>query len=318
MQRWGTTAAGSVRWRCLLCLKTATRKRPDRKVLWAKTRFARWVLGKQTYTEHAAKQGIQRTTLSRQFSPFLGQEPESVWDGSCTPTLALDAIRVVRHQTVLLIAVDTVSGKPVDWMLAEREHFASWCTFLTRLQSRGIMPKGTVSDAQKGLLKALRTIFPDSPHQRCLIHLHRQACIWLTQHPKSEAGQDLLLLTHQLIQVKTRNQATTWEQSFITWIEKYQPFLAERTLSETSKKWWYTHRKLRATRSLLKNALPDMFTFLTYSQIPRTSNHVEGGINARLRELLRCHRGLTPPQQRSFSCWFLVLKQEEKPTRNVT
>ena len=218
---------------------------------------------------------------------------------------------------VCLIAVDTATGKPVDWILAEKECFASWYTFFNQLAAKGIVPEGTVSDAQKGLLKALSAVYPGIPHQRCLIHVHRQACIWLTKHPKTDAGADLLILTHLLIGVRTRTGAEDWVQSFQEWVDTYHPFLAERTHSD-AKRWWYTHRTLRAVRSLLANALPELYTFLNHTKIPRTSNHVEGGINARLRELLRCHRGLTAAQRGSFSCWFLSLKQTQKPTRNAT
>jgi hypothetical protein len=317
MQRWGKTAAGKARWYCSFCKSSATRKRPDRTLAWSRLRFSNWVLSKRTYSEQAALRQVHRTTLSHQFAPFLLENPVSVWKGSKQIVLAIDAIRIVKGELVCLIAVDTESGKPVDWLLAPRENFSAWYAFFQQLKVLGILPLGTVSDAQKGLLKALQLVFPGIPHQRCLIHIHRQACIWLTQHPKTEAGQALLALVHTLLQVECKQESLVWQEQFKVWLETYRDFLNERTVSETGR-WWYTHRKLRGTRSLLKNALPEMFLFLEETKIPRTSNHVEGGINARLRELLHSHRGLTAAQRGSFACWFLSLKQGQKPTRNAT
>jgi hypothetical protein len=82
--------------------------------------------------------------------------------------------------------------------------------------------------------------------------------------------------------------------------------------------WWYTHRNLRAARSLIRNALPHLFTFVRYPQIPRTTNHVEGGINSRLKELIHRHRGLSQDRKQVLVAQHLAQKNRQKPPRNVT
>lgn len=125
--------------------------------------------------------------------------------------------------------------------------------------------------------------------------------LWITQRPKTLAGQDLRILVRSLLSVRTRRQKRRWIRRWRGWHRKYQKFLNERSYYDPAngkRSWWYTHRKLRAVRSLIRNSLPDLFAFVGHPEIPRTSNYVEGGINSRLKELLHRHRGLSLKRKR--------------------
>ena len=147
-----------------------------------------------------------------------------------------------------------------------------------------------------------------------------QALTKLTRNPKTLAGQDLRKLGKQLPTIRTRRQKRRWIRLWKHWHSKYHYFLAERSYGDIKNKkrgWWYTHKKLRAVRSLIQNSLPHLFTFIGHPEIPRTSNYVEGGINSRIKELLHRHRGLNLAQKQTLVSWFLALKQPQKPPRNV-
>ena len=71
------------------------------------------------------------------------------------------------------------------------------------------------------------------------------------------------------------------------------------TKSQKEKKKFYQQirpmheRILKAERSLLKLIRENtLFTYLADFPAPFTNNRIEGGINSRLRETLRNHRGL--------------------------
>jgi len=81
---------------------------------------------------------------------------------------------------------------------------------------------------------------------------------------------------------------------------------------------WYTHRKIRAARSLIRNALPHLFIFIDHPYVPRTTNHVEGGVNSRLKELVHRHRGLRDDRKQVLVAVHLARKRAKKPPRNVT
>jgi hypothetical protein len=67
-----------------------------------------------------------------------------------------------------------------------------------------------------------------------------------------------------------------------------------------------------------RNALPHLFTFSGIIDVPRTTHHVEGGVNARLKELVLRHRTFSPEHKRVLAAYFLASKAFEKPTRKVT
>lgn len=52
-------------------------------------------------------------------------------------------------------------------------------------------PKVVVCDGRRGLLQALKEVFPGATIQRCIIHIVRYARSLLTQKPRYEAGQEL-------------------------------------------------------------------------------------------------------------------------------
>lgn len=317
LQRWGKTATGKQRYRCQNCLTSTVRPRKDTGRRNRLSVFVRWLTGTTSLGEIASHASRQSRTLHRQLAAFWGQEPRPVLPSECQ-VLVLDATSVVKHLVVALVGQDGGARKPVSWDFAPRESFESWWLFLRPLAEYGLKPDTVVSDGQKGLLKAIRAVWPEARSQRCLIHVTRQAKLWLTKYPQTRAGQELLWLVKGLLSVRTRRQKRRWLKHFGRWCRKHDHFLKERTPHPSEpKKWWYTHRRLRAVRSLLKNALPDLFRFIGHPEVPRTTNHVEGGINSRLKELLRRHRGLSPQRKRVLVSWYLALRQGQKPTRNV-
>ena len=315
MQRWGTHPSGTKRWRCVECKTNTTRKRKDNRERTRLSLFVRWLTSKDSLDDLALKQRVTVRTLYRWFDCFWSKPPKPK-PTTNVRVLVLDATSVVPRQLMLLIARDGDRCQPVSWVSAPRECHESWFAFLRELMWSDIEPEIVVCDGQRGLLKAIREVWPKAKVQRCLVHVIRQASKWLTQNPKTRAARELLVLVRQLSLIRTKRQKRRWIRSFKYWDREHELFLKERTRA-SSGKWWYTHRKLRGTRSLLRNAIPDLFRFVSDPSIPRTSNHVEGGLNARIKELFRCHRGISPTKKLALASWYLALRQGQKPTRNV-
>ena len=314
MQRWGRTSANKIRWRCVQCNVTAIRTNTSNRKRARLSLFVRWLTSKDALLDISKDVGVSVQTLISWFRPF--------WDTPPSPdiplhvrVLVLDGTSVAKHKLMLLIAGDGDRGRPVSWMDVDRECFNSWAVFLLQLKSYGIYPRYIVCDGQRGLLKSIREIYPDAKIQRCMIHVIRQASAWLTRSPKTLAGRELLALVKQLSGIQTKRQKRRWIRSFKKWRNRHANFLKERSYSLTGR-WWYTHRKLRGTRSLINNAIPDLFRHVSDPTVPKTSNHVEGGLNSRIKELFRCHRGLSPKRKLALAAWYLALRQGQKPTQN--
>lgn len=314
MSKWGRTAAGSARWFCRMCEISGTRTRKDNRERTRLFLFVRWLTSKVTLKDISADAGVSIQTILQWFRP-LWSDPPDPRPRSDIRVLVLDGTSVVPRKCMLLIAGDNDRHEPVSWMPALRECYESWSVFLIRLIRAGIEPSVVVCDGQRGLLKAIHEVWSRANIQRCLVHIIRQASVWLTQKPKTKAGRKLLVLVQQLSTIRTKRQKRRWIRAFKNWYRKHDRFLKERTYA-LSGRWWYTHRKLRGTRSLLRNAIPDLFRFVTDTSIPRTSNHVEGGLNARIKELFRCHRGFNPAKKLALASWYLALRQGQRPTRN--
>ena len=307
MQHWGIHPSGTVRFRCKECGKNAVRRRSDHldKKRWSL--FIKWLTGKWSLTDFAAQEHVTVRTLSRWFELCWKTVPRSKLLTYVPRILILDGTVLKRGVLTLLIAADGDTGEPIFWMPVVRENAEAWERFLDAFHPHG-RPSVIVCDAQKGLLKAIGTVFPDVLVQRCMTHIIRQAKGWLTQHPKTKAGRELLALVLLLSSIRTLRQKRLWVRRFRAWQRRHRIFLNERTTA-TSGRWWYTHRTLRGVRSLLANAIPDLFRFVRDPSIPKTSNIVEGGLNARLKELIRCHRGTTLQGKLVLCCWYLSKRQ---------
>ena len=315
MQRWGTSAAGTPRWRCSKCLQTGVHERKDNQERsWLSLRSA-WLLNKDSLTRLARRHRSSTRTLVRYVAAVTCATSQQQPIPVATRILVLDGTSVVKHQEIVLISYAPEAGVPVSWHFVPRETTATWSAFLQSHKTAGIEPQYIICDGQKGLLTAISLVWPNAQVQRCLIHVTRQAKNWLTQHPKTRAGKTLLVLVRALSSIRTKRQKRRWIRAFHAWCKKHSAFLNERTTT-TENRWWYTHRKVRAVRSLLQNALPNLFRFVTDASLPRTSNHVEGGVNSRLQELLRCHRGIPAASRRVLVGLYLSARQK-KPTRNV-
>lgn len=288
-------------------------KRKDNRERTRLSLFVRWLTSKATLHETALRSEVSVQTLIAWFQPLWDYPPRPRPTESVR-VLVLDATSIAKRKCMMLIAGDNDRLQPVSWFSVARESHESWSVFLSTLARTMTMPRVVVCDGQRGLLKAIHEVWPHTHIQRCLVHVIRQSCAWLTQHPKTKAGQELLVLVRHLSSIRTKRQKRRWIRSFKYWQRKHHNFLKERTHG-FHRRWWYTHRKLRATRSLLHNAIPDLFRFVTDTTIPRTSNHVEGGLNARLKELFRCHRGFSVTKKLALASWYLALRQGQRPTR---
>jgi hypothetical protein len=307
MQKYGTTTVGSQRWYCINCKRSGTRKRQDNRFRTRLSLFVDWLIGTVSISKIAKRYKVSARTVNRWFEPYW-QSPPKIKIPDSVRVLVLDGTSVVPRVCMMLIAGDADRSKPVAWRAVDRESYGSWMPFLAAMNKRGIMPEVVICDGQRGLLKAISTVWPKATTQRCLIHVIRQASLWLTQNPKTAAGQELLVLVRFLKTIRTRRQKRKWIRAFKYWHRRHHDFLKERSHGG-GKHWWYTHRKLRGVRSLLANAIPDLFRFVSDPTIPRTSNHVEGGMNSRIKELFHSHRGISLQKKIILASWYLRSRQ---------
>ena len=114
-----------------------------------------------------------------------------------------------------------------------------------------------------------------------------------------------------------------WIHRFIDWMEKYHEFLNQMTREEDGQ-YRPTHERLLKARNSLVRLIREgtMFTYLDESlqaeidRIPSTNNQIEGGVNARLRAMLRDHRGLNIERRIKAVFWWCYMHSPEPLSAN--
>lgn len=167
-----------------------------------------------------------------------------------------------------------------------------------KVQSLGFTFQAIVLDGRPGV----RNLFNDIPVQMC--HFHQKQIIkrHLTSNPKLEAGIELKKLTDTL--------ANTTEEKFTTefndWCSKWDSFLKERTTDPITKRWSYTHKRVRSARRSLKVNLLFLFTYLRYPElnIPNTTNSLDGSFSW-LKQDVNIHRGMNKGNRNKITEYLL-------------
>lgn len=311
LQKRGLTAAGTQRWFCSICNKSAIKLRPDLSQAQQLDHFVDWILGKDSQAKFDAT--ITDRTWRNHISWCWDIIPKVEQSIEAHEIVLLDGIRIGTY--VCLIAKTT--KHVVAWIWVFWESSMNWSTLLEKI----LMPLVAVCDGQKGILLALARSWPETRIQRCLFHVWQNVRVKLTLHPQTEAGKELLQLTRDLWQVQTLEQAGSWQRSLESWGQHYSDLIRQRSYYENSRRWWYTHRRLRSAYKQLEKLLRDKQLFIHLEElasepIPRTTNNVEGGINSQLRTLLKHHRGLSQTHQMRLVDWYLYSRSEDqKPPR---
>jgi transposase-like protein len=109
---------------------------------------------------------------------------------------------------VLLILLDAVTLDIVSWHVAEEESEASYAHLMQQAE-KGIRTctKGFYCDGDAGLLKVLRTSFPNVPIQLCVFHKYARAgqVIPFT-HIKTELDREIKRRVELVLFAKTKHE----------------------------------------------------------------------------------------------------------------
>lgn len=293
-----------MRYRCPNCGRTQTRKRDDLTKVNSQKLLDKWLLDSFHLNDFSLWRKMSVRTLQRQFEklPLREYRPpvKPMTDGL---VIILDAIGV-DDGCVLLIA--RTKKQILTWGYFTKETYQAWREILQQL---GGVPLVIVSDGKRGLIKAVSEIFSTVKRQRCQFHVQEYILKRLTKHPKSQAAQDLRRLVCLLTKVKSKTDGKNWLIAFKHWYLDYQEYLSEQTFHpfpySGKHHWHYTHGRVRTCFNHLKRSIPEVFTYLIIPQTPNTTNHLEGGINSQLRNLLKEHRGLNIKKRRYLLSLYL-------------
>lgn len=297
----GKTKAGTQRWFCRNC-KTTFSEKIDNNAKQLKI-FLKWLFSRETQSSMIG----EGRTFRRKTAKFWEIWPMPPLIESKEDIVYVDGIYLGRKACILICCNDK---HVLGWYLCRYEHSRAWISLMTRISE----PHTVVSDGGPGFAKVLRKIWPNAKHQRCLFHVFSQIKRYTTSRPKTAAGAELYMLSKDLLHIDNENDINKWTNRFIEWMKKYNSFLSQMTYDENGNSRPTHERLLKAQRSILRLTKEGtMFTYLDkelkedVETIPSTNNRIEGGVNSRIRAMLRDHRGLSIERRIKAVFWWCYM-----------
>ena len=170
-----------------------------------------------------------------------------------------------------------------------------WMTMLTELRNRGVQDVLiTCCDGLTGLPDAIRTVWPDTTVQTCVVHLVRNS---LRYASKKYWGP----ITRQLREIYTAPTVPA----------------AEALFAEFADEWRTKYPAMIASWEASWNEFVPFLEFPPeLRKVVYTTNSIES-LNARFRRAVR-HRGHFPAEQAALKVLYLVATERKKNRENLT
>jgi Transposase, Mutator family len=276
------------------------------KIVW----LYKWIIERQTLRYLAKESGYSVSTLKRLFSNYLQDPPPFQFKSRTDVHLIIDGTYFSNDICLVLYQDNDIKYTQL-YRFSKGERFNEILEDLDNLASMGVIIDSVTCDGHKAILKAIRQHNRKIVIQRCVVHVHRMANIWLRAKPKSLASNELKECLIYLPKIKNHNDKIAWMASFKKWEIKHKAFVNEKTFNIDSSRWWYKHKELRRAYILVKQALPDMFHYLNNSNIPKSTNSLESFFG-HLKDNLSIHRGLSYEHRKSFIRWYLHFKNRTR------
>lgn len=183
----------------------------------------------------------------------------------------------------LLIFLDSLSGRVLWFKFIQTETKAEYQEGLKYLEAKEFEFQSVTIDGRRGIA----SVFKRYPVQICQFHVQSGIFRRATMNPKTRPGKILKRIATLFI--KARWSRKYFEKCVLGYLQTYTEFLRER-----NEQGQYVHRSLRSALFGIKLANPFLFTYQIYPHlnIPNTTNHIDGGVNTKVKELVRKHRGM--------------------------
>lgn len=277
---------GIQRYKCLSCNKTFSSKRRANDS-WVAQAYRDYSVHKQTYAELSKKYEKSGRTLRKYFDEYAGVTGEMKTRNEPF-VLILDATFFGKGYGILLARCP---GKVIYWSEIETETVQVYSGCLDALEAAGHSFFAFVIDGRRGVRQLLEKRFPEMPIQFCQFHQIQIVKRYIPKKAKTEAARSLRRIALTL----AKTSELEFTKALNKWHAKYEDFLKEKSFTEGStKRWRYTHGRLRSAYRSLKTNLSYLFTFQHQPnlKIPNTTNHCDG-LFAHIKQKILIHRGIS-------------------------
>ena len=249
---------------------------------------------------------MSNRSISRLFKRYLKQAPQITIKSKGPVHLLIDGTYLPNGLCLILYYDHDIRYIQL-YRTSSQEKFREIYQDLKALKSLGVQVYSVTCDGHKSILKAVAKAYPDAVIQRCVVHVKRQCRAYLSSKPQLVASKELLYISNQITTVKTPDQCSLWLLQLHNWHQIHRNTLMEESYNSLKNDYWYTHKGLHRSYTLIINALPHLFTYINDPQIPATTNRLESFFK-HLKEKLLLHSGLRLEAKRNFIKWYLHFK----------
>ena len=281
------------RWKCRNCKKIfqANRKAlPKMEELFYSFSFHKQTL-KELSTAYHIRSGEVQRSIDEYILPKVIHAPREIY-------LQVDGTYFGSKENKFCAIVfrDYLKKDNVWWTFDKTETELSYRKGKVYLESLGYIIKGIVSDG----LPLIRRVFKGIQFQMCLVHMERIIIRGTTRKPKLEASQVLYAIARSLHITNSK----VFNDRMNRYTLRYFHFLNEKTTSEVTGEWWYTHERLREAFISLQNLSEYLFTYEKDSNLSKNTNSIEGTFT-HVKNKLAAHNGLSVKRKEKLRQVFL-------------
>lgn len=188
----------------------------------------------------------------------------------------------------LIVGKDWITGEIVYYKFIRSETKKVFQEVKDYLISSGFDIKAIVVDGRPGI----KSVFTGIPIQMCHFHQVQIVNRYISKKPKLIPSIQLKTIMADL----TSMNQFGFESRFNYWLEVNQEFINQKTFNPNTKRYIYTHKKLRSAVNSIRRNMEYLFTYqnikIKEKEVPNTTNSLDGWF-AHLRKLLNCHTGIS-------------------------
>lgn len=300
--RNGSYANGRQRWLCKECRRSYSWSNQANKYLRERAWFYRWMIEGYSVRQLKQQSGHSQAKLYAIINYWLSSPPRRDTESlSRHRHIIFDGTFLHRPNSIVAVMDATtneiirgkhgVSEKSVRQLLA----------FFEPLRELHLEPISCTVDGNPQSADALRTVWPEIILQRCTVHIQRQGLMWCRRNPKRADAKKLRDIFLKAANIKTHRARDEFLEAVDSWEEHYGQLIASK--AERGR----VFSDIKRARSMLLNALPNMFHYLEDPHISPTTNGIEGYFS-RLKAYYRQHRGLHKKKRFLYFEWYFFLR----------
>ena len=271
--KWGARS-GIQRYKCGECghMFSARRKEitSSNRFIW----FKKWVSGRMTIDEIADRSGYSTRQLHRWFDEYLDTSPSWTMNTSKPIYLLIDGTYYSDDHCLIVYRAENLK-RTIFYRFTTHEDDDEIASDLINIRDLGYDVIGITTDGGDNIVRAVQYVFPDVPRQRCVVHVQRECLAQITQRPRSPEARLFRNMVQQLSSVRTVNDKLWWLNVYSGWAEENKEYIFQKGVVYYSHQEYYVHNDLRKAYIHLKRALPNLFTYIDYPGIPKTTNALE-------------------------------------------